>query len=203
MLWSQQFNLIDIIVPIALNIFAHASYSSPGQFNTRTLPGDWLALSFKRDDGIDMLKEEQALQRFSETSEKAKINFSASTYTMAAALMQEVLASFDTNHWPINNGEPPSIKAQAPFFALHILSSYLLSLCDGDEDEATCSAIELSPCLGAITSGTPPSPACCSGLHSQISCFCEYIKNPSFKPYVSSPNARKVASACSIAWPSC
>ncbi|PIA33403.1 hypothetical protein AQUCO_04100081v1 [Aquilegia coerulea] len=68
---------------------------------------------------------------------------------------------------------------------------------------ATCSAIELSPCLGAITSGTPPSPACCSGLQSQTSCFCQYIKNPTLKPYVGSPNARKVASACSIAWPSC
>ncbi|XP_068669667.1 stromal 70 kDa heat shock-related protein, chloroplastic-like [Aristolochia californica] len=38
---------------------------------------DWLALNFKRDEGIDLLKDKQALQRLTETSEKAKMELSS------------------------------------------------------------------------------------------------------------------------------
>lgn len=42
---------------------------------------DWLASSFKRDEGIDLLKDKQALQRLTETAEKAKIELSSLTQT--------------------------------------------------------------------------------------------------------------------------
>nr|XP_019703365.1 LOW QUALITY PROTEIN: heat shock 70 kDa protein 6, chloroplastic-like [Elaeis guineensis] len=40
---------------------------------------DWLAANFKRDEGIDLLKDKQALQRLTETAEKAKIELSSLT----------------------------------------------------------------------------------------------------------------------------
>lgn len=42
---------------------------------------DWLAENFKRDEGIDLLKDKQALQRLTETAEKAKIELSSLTQT--------------------------------------------------------------------------------------------------------------------------
>ncbi|MBA0779827.1 hypothetical protein Gotri_004030 [Gossypium trilobum] len=40
---------------------------------------DWLAENFKRDEGIDLLKDKQALQRLTETAEKAKMELSSLT----------------------------------------------------------------------------------------------------------------------------
>lgn len=40
---------------------------------------DWLAANFKRDEGIDLLKDKQALQRLTETAEKAKMELSSLT----------------------------------------------------------------------------------------------------------------------------
>ncbi|KAL1547447.1 70-kilodalton heat shock protein [Salvia divinorum] len=42
---------------------------------------DWLAVSFKNDEGIDLLKDKQALQRLTETAEKAKMELSSLTQT--------------------------------------------------------------------------------------------------------------------------
>lgn len=42
---------------------------------------DWIALDFKRDEGIDLLKDKQALQRLTEAAEKAKIELSSLTQT--------------------------------------------------------------------------------------------------------------------------
>ena len=42
---------------------------------------DWLAGDFKRDEGIDLLKDKQALQRLTETAEKAKMELSSLTQT--------------------------------------------------------------------------------------------------------------------------
>ncbi|KAL2536968.1 Heat shock 70 kDa protein 7 [Forsythia ovata] len=42
---------------------------------------DWLASSFKKDEGIDLLKDKQALQRLTETAEKAKMELSSLTQT--------------------------------------------------------------------------------------------------------------------------
>ncbi|KAL2457631.1 Bifunctional inhibitor/lipid-transfer protein/seed storage 2S albumin superfamily protein [Forsythia ovata] len=65
-------------------------------------------------------------------------------------------------------------------------------------EAVTCNPVELSPCLGAINSGGPPSAACCSKLREQQPCLCGYKKNPSLQPYVNSPNAKKVASSCDL-----
>lgn len=42
---------------------------------------DWLAAEFKKDTGIDLLKDKQALQRLTEAAEKAKIELSTVTET--------------------------------------------------------------------------------------------------------------------------
>ncbi|XVE80884.1 hypothetical protein DITRI_Ditri15bG0016900 [Diplodiscus trichospermus] len=42
---------------------------------------DWLASNFKRDEGIDLLKDKQALQRLTESAEKAKMELSSLTQT--------------------------------------------------------------------------------------------------------------------------
>ncbi|KAM3408005.1 hypothetical protein ACQJBY_001350 [Aegilops geniculata] len=42
---------------------------------------DWLAGSFKNDEGIDLLKDKQALQRLTEAAEKAKMELSSLTQT--------------------------------------------------------------------------------------------------------------------------
>ncbi|KAG8373752.1 hypothetical protein BUALT_Bualt11G0057700 [Buddleja alternifolia] len=68
---------------------------------------------------------------------------------------------------------------------------------------ANCVPTELSPCLAAITGGSPPLPQCCSKLREQQPCFCGYHKNPALKPYVESPNAKKVAATCGVAVPKC
>lgn len=42
---------------------------------------DWLAADFKRNEGINLLKDKQALQRLTETAEKAKMELSSLTQT--------------------------------------------------------------------------------------------------------------------------
>ncbi|XP_047945856.1 stromal 70 kDa heat shock-related protein, chloroplastic [Salvia hispanica] len=42
---------------------------------------DWLSADFKRNEGIDLLKDKQALQRLTETAEKAKMELSSLTQT--------------------------------------------------------------------------------------------------------------------------
>ncbi|KAI3517679.1 hypothetical protein L1887_16896 [Cichorium endivia] len=48
---------------------------------TSTRIVDWLAETFKRDEGIDLLKDKQALQRLTYTTEKAKMEVSTLTQT--------------------------------------------------------------------------------------------------------------------------
>ncbi|KAK9106234.1 hypothetical protein Scep_023078 [Stephania cephalantha] len=67
----------------------------------------------------------------------------------------------------------------------------------------SCDATQLTPCLGAITSNSPPSVLCCSRLRSQRPCLCNYLRNPFLGRYVNSPNARKVATTCKVPYPSC
>lgn len=55
----------------------HLSFVLP--FKQRVV--DWLAASFKKDEGIDLLKDKQALQRLTETAEKAKMELSSLTQT--------------------------------------------------------------------------------------------------------------------------
>ncbi|ESW24719.1 hypothetical protein PHAVU_004G154200 [Phaseolus vulgaris] len=67
----------------------------------------------------------------------------------------------------------------------------------------TCSPVQLSSCVSAITSSTPPSNLCCSKIKEQKPCLCKYLKNPNLKKFVDSPNARKVASTCGTPFPRC
>ncbi|CAN4100312.1 unnamed protein product [Withania somnifera] len=68
---------------------------------------------------------------------------------------------------------------------------------------ATCSPVQLSPCLGAIRSSSPPTKLCCSKIKQQKPCLCQYLKNPNLKKYVSSPAAKKVARSCGVPYPRC
>ncbi|KAK8529805.1 hypothetical protein V6N13_102702 [Hibiscus sabdariffa] len=66
-----------------------------------------------------------------------------------------------------------------------------------------CNPTELRLCMPALTSPVDPMPICCSKLDEQQSCLCGYMKNPALKPYIDSPNAKRVASYCKISWPQC
>ncbi|KAL4558616.1 hypothetical protein LXL04_036817 [Taraxacum kok-saghyz] len=55
---------------------------------------DWLAETFKRDEGIDLLKDKQVLQRLNETAEKAKKELSTLTQTNIRYQATEWLKSF-------------------------------------------------------------------------------------------------------------
>ncbi|KAI8534455.1 hypothetical protein RHMOL_Rhmol10G0090900 [Rhododendron molle] len=70
-------------------------------------------------------------------------------------------------------------------------------------EAVTCNPSELSPCLGAFTTGQAPSANCCNKAREQQPCLCGYIKNPSYSQYVNSPNAKKILSACGVPTPSC
>ena len=50
-------------------------------FNFKQRIVDWLAENFKRDEGLDLLKDKQALQRLTEAAEKAKMELSSLTQT--------------------------------------------------------------------------------------------------------------------------
>ncbi|KAJ0256088.1 AAI domain-containing protein [Hirschfeldia incana] len=68
---------------------------------------------------------------------------------------------------------------------------------------AACDAKQLQPCLAAITGGGQPSGDCCAKLKEQQTCLCGFAKNPAFAQYISSPNSRKLLSACGVPYPSC
>lgn len=68
---------------------------------------------------------------------------------------------------------------------------------------ADCDPLALSPCLPAITGSGNPTAECCNNLKEQVPCFCQYLKNPAFAPYINSPNAKKVVTACGVQPPTC
>ncbi|ESR55832.1 AAI domain-containing protein [Citrus sinensis] len=67
----------------------------------------------------------------------------------------------------------------------------------------TCSPTQLSSCVSAITSSTPPSRLCCSKIKEQKPCLCQYLRNPSLRKFINTPNARRVASTCGTPFPKC
>ncbi|KAK7381443.1 hypothetical protein VNO78_34135 [Psophocarpus tetragonolobus] len=70
-------------------------------------------------------------------------------------------------------------------------------------EAVSCNPVELSPCLGAITSSSPPSTTCCQKVREQRPCLCGYLKNPSLRQYFNSPGSRRVASSCGVPFPTC
>ncbi|KAL5726549.1 hypothetical protein ACHQM5_009587 [Ranunculus cassubicifolius] len=91
---------------------------------------------------------------------------------------------------------------KASFFTNFVALILLISLVNGSM-AATCDATQLSPCLSAMMSATPPSRACCTKLKSQQPCLCQYMKNPSLKQYINENNAKRVASSCGVTYPNC
>ncbi|XWS50759.1 hypothetical protein CRYUN_Cryun12cG0115200 [Craigia yunnanensis] len=67
----------------------------------------------------------------------------------------------------------------------------------------TCNPTELSSCVSAITSSSPPSQLCCSKIKEQKPCLCQYLRNPTLKKFINTPNARKVATTCGTPFPKC
>lgn len=67
----------------------------------------------------------------------------------------------------------------------------------------SCNPMAMKACLPAIKSSEPPTAECCKRVKEQESCFCEYLKNPILKPYLNSPNAKKIAASCGVAFPTC
>ncbi|GMN46388.1 hypothetical protein TIFTF001_015578 [Ficus carica] len=67
----------------------------------------------------------------------------------------------------------------------------------------TCSPIQLSACVSAITTSSPPTQLCCTKIKEQKPCLCQYLKNPNLKKFVDSPNARRVANTCKTPFPKC
>lgn len=87
---------------------------------------------------------------------------------------------------------------------LAVLTVLVLLLAEAHISVAvTCSAIQLSPCLSAITSKSAPSKLCCSRIRQQKPCLCTYLKNPTLRNYVNSPGAKKVANTCGVPYPKC
>jgi hypothetical protein len=73
----------------------------------------------------------------------------------------------------------------------------------GGASAATCDVSQLAPCAAALASGAAPSASCCSILRAQQGCFCTYAKNPTYAPYINSPNAKKVVASCGLTIPRC
>ncbi|XP_074271666.1 non-specific lipid-transfer protein 2 [Silene latifolia] len=67
----------------------------------------------------------------------------------------------------------------------------------------TCSPVQLSPCANAITSSSPPTALCCTRIKQQKPCLCQYMKNPTLRRFINTPNARKVANSCGTPFPKC
>ncbi|TVU32113.1 hypothetical protein EJB05_23831, partial [Eragrostis curvula] len=66
-----------------------------------------------------------------------------------------------------------------------------------------CDPESLSVCLPSLVSGSKPTDACCTNLHAQQGCLCQYAKDPKYSKYISGPNARNTLTSCGMAIPSC
>nr|GME07158.1 non-specific lipid-transfer protein 2 [Ipomoea batatas] len=75
-----------------------------------------------------------------------------------------------------------------------IVAVVVVVLAEAQFSWAACDVNQLSPCLSAFTSNAPPSNLCCQRLKQQKPCFCQYLKDPTLKQYLSA--GKKVATAC-------
>jgi hypothetical protein len=87
--------------------------------------------------------------------------------------------------------------------ALLAASAVVLMVAPAGAQAATCSAMQLTPCAGAIIGNAEPSSACCSRLKAQQPCMCQYARDPNLKQYVDSANGKKVMATCKVPIPSC
>ncbi|KAK9074717.1 hypothetical protein SSX86_003035 [Deinandra increscens subsp. villosa] len=68
---------------------------------------------------------------------------------------------------------------------------------------ASCNYMDLVVCAGAVTSPQPPSTDCCAKVKEQKPCFCEYLRDPTLRQYVTPQDAKRVARQCRVALPKC
>ncbi|KAM3299756.1 hypothetical protein ACQJBY_040985 [Aegilops geniculata] len=87
--------------------------------------------------------------------------------------------------------------------ALLAFWAVVLMMAPAGVDAATCNALQLSPCAGAIVGNAAPTAVCCSRMKAQRPCMCQYARDPNLKQYVNSPNGKKVLAACKVPVPSC
>ncbi|KAJ4962055.1 hypothetical protein NE237_021965 [Protea cynaroides] len=92
-----------------------------------------------------------------------------------------------------------------PYFAVVCVLVMLLLLGGGRAPVAavTCQVSQLSVCASAILQSGAPTTICCAKLKEQEPCLCTYFKDPKFRKYFNSPNAKKVATVCSVPFPHC
>ncbi|XP_019092021.1 PREDICTED: non-specific lipid-transfer protein 2-like [Camelina sativa] len=95
------------------------------------------------------------------------------------------------------------VMMKATWVSVLVLAAVLLVVLLPAAEAVTCSPMQLSPCAAAITSSSPPSALCCAKLKEQKPCLCSYMRNPSLRRFVSTPNARKVSKSCRLAIPRC
>ncbi|CAA7043172.1 unnamed protein product [Microthlaspi erraticum] len=68
---------------------------------------------------------------------------------------------------------------------------------------AKCDPMQLFPCKDAISFGIAPTKECCTKVGQQQHCVCQYLKDPHFKSFLNSPNAKKIANDCHYPYPKC
>jgi len=73
----------------------------------------------------------------------------------------------------------------------------------GGASAQQCNPTQLAVCAPAVINGSPPTASCCSNLRAQEPCFCLYARNPAYRSYINSPNARRTLTTCGIAIPNC
>ncbi|CAA0821384.1 Bifunctional inhibitor/lipid-transfer protein/seed storage 2S albumin superfamily protein [Striga hermonthica] len=96
-----------------------------------------------------------------------------------------------------------SVSVAILCLAASVVSVVVMSVLVHESEAVTCDPTQLTPCLGAITGGNPPSAECCNKLKEQVPCYCGYLKNPVLRPYIESPGAKRVASTCGITISNC
>ncbi|ESQ32592.1 hypothetical protein EUTSA_v10005391mg [Eutrema salsugineum] len=68
-----------------------------------------------------------------------------------------------------------------------------------------CTDLKITGCGPAIIGGigTKPSAECCGGLKATQPCFCDFIKIPFFKSFITSLKSHLVLAACGVTYPTC
>ncbi|KAK1387952.1 hypothetical protein POM88_016130 [Heracleum sosnowskyi] len=58
---------------------------------------------------------------------------------------------------------------------------FVLLLTAGSVLAGNCNPAMLSPCLNAFVGPSQPSKSCCTRLHQQKSCLCQYVRDPAYQ----------------------
>ncbi|XP_044980101.1 probable non-specific lipid-transfer protein [Hordeum vulgare subsp. vulgare] len=87
--------------------------------------------------------------------------------------------------------------------AVAVMMVMVVTLAAGADAGAACEPAQLAVCASAILGGTKPSGECCGNLRAQQGCLCQYVKDPNYGHYVSSPHARDTLNLCGIPVPHC